>query len=73
MVEMLLRHGKSSSQGLNIDKSWHNVLETTWKNQGLKVSVRNSLEVAKLFLEYGASPDVNYFTAGGEVARHSGL
>jgi hypothetical protein len=58
MVEMLLRHWKSSSQGLDIDQSWHNILETTWRrNRDFQVSARNSLEVIKLFLEYGANPE----------------
>jgi hypothetical protein len=60
MAEMLLRHGKSSTRGLDIDKSWHNVLVTTWKNRDLQISVRNSLEVVKLFLEYGADPKASY-------------
>jgi hypothetical protein len=63
MVEMLLRHGKSSSQGLDIDESWHNVLVTTWKNRKFKISARNSLEVVKLFLEYGANAEATCFMA----------
>jgi hypothetical protein len=65
MVEMLLRHGKSSSQVLDTYMSWQNVLDTTWKNRDFQVSVQNSLEVVKLFLEYDASPKTKCFKAGG--------
>jgi hypothetical protein len=37
------------------------VLETTWRNQYFVVSVRNSLEVVKLFLEYGANAEAICF------------
>jgi hypothetical protein len=65
MVEMLLRHGKSSSQVLDTCRSWRRVLDTTWENRDFQVSVWNSLEVVKLFLEYGASPETKCFMPDG--------